>query len=114
MTRSYQVNDTYSVYNDIMHCFGCETEPNDFLRIHYKVTHMCGDINCPEHGKEVRLRSRVLPIFESSSIVDGKGHDRDIAQLQENYWARKVHMCKYCKKKLLSAREFSVLMQITN
>ncbi len=63
MTRSYQVNNTYSVenvYNDIMHCFGCETEPNDFLRIHYKVTHMCGDRNCPEHGKEVRLQSRVL------------------------------------------------------
>ena len=83
MTRSYQVNDTYSVYNDIMHCFGCETEPNDFLRIHYKVTHMCGDINCPEHVKEVRLQSRVLPIYESSSIVDGKGHGRDIAQLQK-------------------------------
>lgn len=109
-SAKFVVNHYYSielVYDDIMLCTGSLKEQNDFLSIHYKVTIACGDIGCMGHGIEVRGRkSREIPIMESSSLADGKGEDKDIVQLMENYWERKVHTCIYCGKLLPVKRVF--------
>lgn len=48
---------------------------------------------------------RLIPIFESCSMLDGKT-DYDVKELIGNYWARRVHVCKHCKKLMDVTRVF--------
>ena len=80
-------------------------DQNGFLRIHYKIA--CTD--CVGYRVAVRgEQRRDLPIFEISSLVDGKAGDHEIDQLLKNYWERKIHRCKISEKLLVVTRTFQV------
>jgi hypothetical protein len=104
----YAIKKTYAVeqvYHDIM---GQHEGTSDLMRIHYSISKECVNSQCENLGIKVRGENRLLPFFESCTVGDTQGGmDYDIKELMENYWKRKIHYCKKCKKLLESNRTFN-------